>query len=149
MLNGGRASAGHRSPARDPFLPVFHDFQMKNQRQTWLITKSLWSSRKPSFSPSQRIAGFRGWLPPSLGIHKHVASCAEVRRPPDTPAVHWDPAGRNSRMNTEAASLCYGPRAYDSVTAASISFLMLGICYQSCPLLVENQMTQEGDQSAL
>lgn len=148
-LNGGRVSEGHRSPARNPFLPVFHDFLVKNQSQTWLIPRSLWPPGSWVSALPNIELDFGGDFPPFWGTPKHAVSCAEVRQPPDTPAVHWDPTGGNSRVNTEAACPCYGPWAYGSVTAANISFLMVGICYQSCLLLMENQMTRERDQSAL
>lgn len=68
-------------------------------------------------------------------------SCAGIRRPPKTAAVHLDPTVGNPSRKAEAAHLCYCPQAYGVTAVANISFLMLGICYQSCTLQLKSQMT--------
>lgn len=91
--------------------------------------------------PSQRTPGFLQGLPPFWGMPRQGESCAGIRRPPDTAAVHLDPTVGNPSMKAEAARLCYGPQAYGVMTVANSSFLMLGICYQSCTLQLKSQMT--------
>lgn len=105
--------------------------------KTRLIPRSQWPSGELSFSPSQGITGFGGTFSPFLGdTQTHSELCWGQ-------ATSWHPScalgpngGETQGRTLKKPPRAMAPQAHGSVTTASILFLMLGICYQSCPLLM-------------